>query len=53
VELAQLCAGNAHRASTDDAAKTLWQMAEEYRAQAATLGNAPEIGEPPSRIKRG
>jgi hypothetical protein len=52
VELAQICARNAHGAGTDEVATTLWQMAEEYRTLAAALGNEPDIGEPPGRIRR-
>jgi hypothetical protein len=51
VELAHICAGNAHAASTDEVARALWKMAEEYRAKAAALGSAPDIGEPPSRVR--
>jgi hypothetical protein len=50
-ELAQICARNAHSASTADVAGALWQMAQEYGTQAAALGIAPNIGHPPSRIK--
>lgn len=49
VELALICAGNAHAATTDDVARLLWEMAKEYQAKAAALGDAPNIGEPPSR----
>jgi hypothetical protein len=52
VQLAHLCARNAHGAGTDEVTSTLWVMAEEYRAPAAELGNEPDIGEPPSRIRR-
>jgi len=51
VELALICAGNAHAVDTDEAARTLWRMAEEYRAKAAELGGAPDIGPPPLRIR--
>ena len=51
VELAQLCARNAHSAASDDVAHTLWGMAKEYQAKAAEVGSAPNIGEPPIRIK--
>ena len=44
VELALICAGNAHAVETDEAARTLWRMAEEYRAKAAELGSAPVLG---------
>jgi hypothetical protein len=52
VELARMCARNAHGAGTEEVASTLWEMAEEYRAQAAALGNEPDIGEQPGRIRR-
>jgi hypothetical protein len=51
VQLAHLCARNAYLASTVEVAHTLWLMATEYQAQAAALGSAPNIGEPPNRIK--
>lgn len=50
VELAQICARNAHSAATQQVAEMLWQMAEEYRGKAAALGPAPEIGDPPGKI---
>jgi hypothetical protein len=49
VELAQMCAHNARSAATEEVARELWQMAEEYQAKAATLGSTPEIGAPPSK----
>jgi hypothetical protein len=52
VQLAHLCARNAHAAGTDEVAHTLWEMAMEYQAQAAALGSAPNIGEAPSRMAR-
>lgn len=48
VELAQLCARNAHAATSDDVIQALWRMAKEYRAQAAALGAEPNIGDPPA-----
>jgi hypothetical protein len=33
VELAHICAGNAHAVATDEVASTLWRMAEEYPSQ--------------------
>jgi hypothetical protein len=50
VELAQICARNAHLATSDDVAHALWRMATEYHAQAAALGAEPNIGGPPVRI---
>ena len=51
VELAQICARNAHAAATEDVAHALWEMATEYQAKAAALGTAPNIGDPPSRVR--
>jgi hypothetical protein len=52
VELAHVCARNAHSTTSAEVAHALWQMAEEYRAKAGALGAAPDIGEPPGRITR-
>ena len=44
--LAHLCARHARAAGTEDeVVTTLWRMAEVYRAAAAALGRAPDIGE--------
>jgi hypothetical protein len=45
-------ARNAHSTTSAEVAHALWQMAEEYRAKAGALGTAPNIGEPPGRIRR-
>ena len=39
VELASMSARNARSASTKQAARELWKMAQEYQAEAAKLGN--------------
>ena len=45
-----ICARNAQIATSEDIADELWRMAEEYRDQAARLGEVPELGdEPPPR----
>jgi hypothetical protein len=51
VELARLCARNAHFAASDEVAHALWRMAKEYQTKAAALGTAPNIGEPPGRVR--
>jgi hypothetical protein len=48
VELARMCARNAHGTTSKDVADELWQMAKEYQAQAAKLGTLPEIGDAPA-----
>ena len=45
VELASLCARNARIATSKDVADELRRMAEEYRDQAARLGEVPELGD--------
>ena len=47
VELARLCARNAHSTTSRDVADELSQMAKEYQAQAGKLGTSPEIGDAP------
>jgi hypothetical protein len=47
VELAKLCARNAHNTTSREVANELWQMAKEYQAQAGKLGTLPEIGDAP------
>ena len=52
--LAHLCARHARAAvgpEDHDVATTLWRMAEVYRAAARAIGTAPNIGEPPSRLR--
>jgi hypothetical protein len=53
LELALMSAGNARSASTKQAARELWKIAQEYQAQAAKLGNGrgvPDLGSPPDRL---
>jgi hypothetical protein len=53
LELALMSARNARSASTEQAARELWKMAQEYQAEAAKLGNGrvPDLGSPPDRLK--
>jgi len=51
VELAHLCARNAHSTTSAEVAHALWRMAKEYQTKAAALGTAPNIGEPPGRVR--
>jgi plasmid stabilization system protein ParE len=37
-------------AQTKDAAREAWRLAVEYRDQAATLGEPPDIGKKPPQI---
>jgi hypothetical protein len=50
LELAHICAKNAHLSTTPDVARELWKMAKEYQRKAATMDNGklPDIGPPPS-----
>jgi hypothetical protein len=53
VELARICAKNAHVSTTVEVARELWKMANEYRAKAMALGGEPvDIGLPPARLHR-
>ncbi len=47
VELAKMCARNAHSTTSKDVADELWQMAKEYQAKAAKLGTLPELATHP------
>ena len=47
VELARMCARDARITTTREVADELWRMAKEYQAQAAELGDFPEIGDEP------
>ena len=47
VELARMCARNARITTSRDVADELWRMAKEYQAQAAEMGDFPEIGANP------
>jgi len=53
VELARLCAGNAHITRARDAAGEFWRMALEYQRKAAALdsGKLPDVGPPPAWFK--
>jgi hypothetical protein len=53
VELARICASNAHITRDRQSARELWRMALEYQHKAAALdgGNLPDIGPPPSWFK--
>jgi hypothetical protein len=54
VEMARICAKNAHIASSKEIAAELWKTATEYRDKAANLhgGAAPDIGQPPYWLPR-
>jgi len=51
VELAQTCAKQAHFTKNQEVARELWRMAVEYQAQAAALGERPDLGPPPDWLK--
>ena len=51
LELAIMSARNARLASTKQAAQELWQIAQEYQAEAAKLGEVPDIGDPPQGLE--
>jgi hypothetical protein len=48
-----MSARNARSASTEQVARELWKMAQEYQAEAAKLGKGrvPDLGSPPYRLK--
>jgi hypothetical protein len=52
VELALICARNAHTATSRDVSAVLRRMAIEHRDKAAKLngGKEPDIGEPPAKL---
>jgi hypothetical protein len=52
MELAQLCARNAHLTESSETAGLLWEMAQEFRDNAAMLGPAPDIGDLPVALSR-
>jgi len=54
IELARMCAKNAHIATMKEVARELWKMANEYRAKAMALDTSKpiNIGEPPSGERR-
>jgi len=47
VELARMCTRNARITTSRDVADELWRMAKEYQAQAAEMGDFPEISDEP------
>jgi hypothetical protein len=53
MELAQVCARNAHLAMSKEAARELWHMALEYLAEAAKLnrGEKLDIGDTPRLLR--
>jgi len=53
LNLAIMCARNAHHASNKQVARELWKMAEQYRAEVANLDNGrlPDIGNPPQGLE--
>jgi hypothetical protein len=51
LELAMMSARNARLASTKQVAQELWKIAQEYQAEAAKLGEIPDIGEPPQGLE--
>jgi plasmid stabilization system protein ParE len=50
VKLARFCANQARTSTIKDAAREAWRLAVEYRDQAATLGEPPDIGKKPPQI---
>ena len=51
LELAIVSARNARLASTKQVAQELWKIAQEYQAEAAKLGEMPDIGDPPQGLE--
>jgi hypothetical protein len=53
LNLAMMCARNAHLSSNKQVARELWKMAQEYQAEVAKLGNGklPDIGNPPRGLE--
>ena len=52
VELARICASQAHITADREVARELWRMALEYQQKAAALDNGkpPDVGPPPAWI---
>jgi len=50
VKLALFCANQARTNRMKDAAREAWRLAVEYRDQAETLGEPPDIGKKPLQI---
>ena len=53
LELAVMCARNAHLSSNKQVAHELWKMAQEYQFEAAKLddGRLPDLGTPPQGLE--
>jgi hypothetical protein len=51
LELAMMSARNARISTDKRVAQELWKMAQEYHAEAAKLGEQPDIGEPPRGLE--
>ena len=53
VDLARLCAQQAHLTSSKEVARELWRIAQEYQRRAAKLhaGPLPDIGSPPVGVE--
>jgi hypothetical protein len=50
-ELAIMCARNSHGSTDKRVARELWKMAQEYQTEAAKLGSAPDLGNPPRGLE--
>ena len=51
LELALMSARNARLTSEKRTARELWKIAQEYQAEAARLGEMPDIGNPPQGVE--
>jgi hypothetical protein len=53
LNLAVMCARNAHLCSNQQVARERWKMAQEYQAEAVKLGNGkvPDLGSPPRGLE--
>jgi hypothetical protein len=51
LELAIMSARNARISTDKRVAQELWKMAQEYQAEAAQLGEMPDIGNPPQGLE--
>lgn len=49
VELARICAKNAHTATSNDVARELWKVVREYRQKAADLDSGRHLARPAPR----
>ena len=50
-ELATMSARNARISTSKQVARELWKMAQEYQAEAAKLGEIPDLGDPPQGLE--